>query len=281
MSAPSTSRLDGKVALVTGSGTRSLNPTLNILIMMFAGRGIGREIALELARRGAAVVITYVKDAQSAKSTIEELDRIGAKNALLQGDVSKIEDIVQMFDEATKHFGHLDIVVSNSGTETFGHISEITPDEFDRVFGVNTRGQLFVAQQAYKHLSVGGRLVLMSSISANAKGVPKHSIYAGSKAAVEAFARCLANDFGPKKVTVNAIAPGGVKSDMYQQNARRYIPNSDSMGDEKVDEIMASMSPLGRVGMPNDVARVVAFLCSEDGGWMNGQTLTIGGGAAV
>ena len=91
-----------------------------------------------------------------------------------------------------QHYGHLDIVVSNSGVETFGHISEVTPEEFDRVFSVKTRGQFFVAQQAYKHLSVGGRLVMLSSISASATSIPNHSVYSGSKGAIESFIRCFA-----------------------------------------------------------------------------------------
>ncbi|KAI4147800.1 MAG: hypothetical protein L6R39_003008 [Caloplaca ligustica] len=262
----SSASLHGKVALITGGG-----------------RGIGRGIAVELARRGASLIVTYVKDAESAESTLKELHNLSFGNIALQADVSNVEEIPQLFEEAiaVHPFHKLDIVVSNSGVEGFGHISEITPEDFDRIFAVNTRGQLFVAQQAYKHLSVGGRLVLMSSVSANAKGVPKHSIYAGSKAAIEAFARSLAVDFGPKKITVNAVAPGGVKSDMYLENARHYIPSSDSMNNNEIDERMANASPLKRVAVPEDVARVVAFLCSEDGGWVNGQTITITGGAAL
>ena len=117
---------------------------------------------------------------------------MGSKAIAIQADVSKPAEVARLFEEAVAHFGHIDIVVSNSGVESFGHISEITPEEFDRVFSINTRGQLFVAQQAYKHLTPGGRLVMLSSISAQAKGVPKHALYSGSKCAVEAFARCLA-----------------------------------------------------------------------------------------
>ena len=172
---PSTSRLDGKIALVTGSS-----------------RGMGRQNALELASRGASLVINYAKSADAAEKVVGEIKALGAQAIAIKGDVSKPEEIVSLFQQAVKHYGKLDIVVSNSGVETFGHISEITPEEFDRVFTINTRGQLLVAQQAYKHLSVGGRLVLLSSISASAKGIKNHAIYSVSKNAVEAFARCLA-----------------------------------------------------------------------------------------
>ena len=173
--APSTSRLDGKVALVTGSG-----------------RGMGRQNALELASRGASLVINYAKSGGPAEKVVSEIRGMGGKAVAIKADVSQPAEIVALFDAAKKHYGHLDIVVSNSGVESFGHISEITPEEFDRVFTVNTRAQLLVAQQAYEHLTEGGRLVMLSSISASARGVKNHAIYSGSKGAVEAFARCLA-----------------------------------------------------------------------------------------
>lgn len=174
-SAPSTSRLDGKIALVTGSG-----------------RGMGRQNALELASRGASVVINYSRASAPAAAVVKEIEALGSRAVAIAADVSKPAEIATLFEKAIAHFGKLDIVVSNSGVESFGHISEITAEEFDRVFSINTRGQLLVAQQAYKHLEKGGRLVMMSSLSAGAKGVRNHSIYSGSKGAVEAFARCLA-----------------------------------------------------------------------------------------
>ncbi len=141
-SAPSTARFDGKVALVTGSG-----------------RGMGRQNALELASRGASLVINYSRSSEAAAAVVKEIEALGSRAIAIAADVSKPAEIPMLFEKAVKHFGKLDIVVSNSGIETFGHISEITAEEFDRVFAVNTRGQLLVAQQAYKHLEEGGRLV--------------------------------------------------------------------------------------------------------------------------
>ena len=139
---PSTSRLDGKVALVTGSG-----------------RGMGRRNALELASRGAVLVINYSRASAPAEAVVKEIEAMGSRAVAIAADVTKPHEIATLFDKAVEHYGKLDIVVSNSGVESFQHISEITPEEFDRVFAVNTRGQLLVAQQAYKHLSNGGRLV--------------------------------------------------------------------------------------------------------------------------
>lgn len=174
-SANPTTRFDGKVALVTGSG-----------------RGMGRQNALELASRGADLVINYSRAADAAEKVVAAIEKMGRKAIAIKADVSKPQETAHMFKQAKEHYGHIDIVVSNSGLESFGHISEITPEEFDRVFSVNTRGQLFVAQQAYEHLTNGGRLVMLSSISAQARGIANHAIYSGSKGAVEAFARCLA-----------------------------------------------------------------------------------------
>ncbi|KII94716.1 hypothetical protein PLICRDRAFT_33529 [Plicaturopsis crispa FD-325 SS-3] len=262
MSAPNT--LQGKVAVITGSG-----------------RGLGREIALELARRGADTVINYTKNAGAAHEVVKEIEQLGRKAVAVQADVSKPEEIVSLFDEAIKSFGKVDIVMSNSGIEHFAPIDQVRPEDFDRTFAVNTRGQYFVAQQAYKYLPRGGRLIFMSSISAQAKGVRNHAIYAASKAAVEAFTRCFAADFGPKGILVNCVAPGGVKTDMYLESARHYIPGAENWSEEQVDAACAKMSPLGRVGKPSDVSQVVAFLAGNESDWINGQVITIGGGAAL
>ena len=153
---------------------------------------MGAQNAHELASRGASVVVNYTSGAGPAEKVVAGIEALGSKAIAIQADVSKPADIAALFEKAVKHFGHLDVVLSNAGVETFQHISEITPEEFDRVFSVNTRGQLLVAQQAYKHLTVGGRLVMLSSISAHATNTANHAVYSGSKAAVEAFARVLA-----------------------------------------------------------------------------------------
>lgn len=260
----STARLDGKVALVTGSG-----------------RGIGREIATELGRRGASVVVNYAKSAGAANEVVKAIEESGSQAIAVQADISNPADIGQLFAAAKSQFGKLDIVVSNSGIEHFGSIEDITPEEFDQVFNLNTRGQFFVAQKAYTHLSEGGRLVLMSSISANV-GLRQHAVYAGSKCAVEAFGRCLTKEFGSKKITVNVIAPGGVGTDMAAEAGWRYIPGANpSWTPEDINKFVSARTPLQRMATPLDIARVVAFLTSEDGGWMNGQTITISGGATA
>jgi tetrahydroxynaphthalene reductase len=215
-------RLDGKVALVTG-----------------AGRGIGAAMAVELGRCGAKVIVNYVKSSGPASQVVEEIKAAGSDAMALQADVSQVPQIVRLFEEAVKVFGGLDIVCSNSGVVSFGHLSEVTEDEFDRVFSINTRGQFFVAREGYKHLNPGGRIIMMSSNTADAFTVPRHSLYSASKGAINTFVRCLAKDCGDKKITVNAVAPGGIVTDMFHATAKDYIPNSEELTKEQILEVCA------------------------------------------
>lgn len=258
------SRLDGKVAVVTGSG-----------------RGIGKAMAIELARRGAKVVVNYANSSEAAEKVVQEIKDMGSDAVAIKANVANVEESAQLMDKVVEHFGKLDICCSNSGVVSFGHFQDVTPEEFDRVFNINTRGQFFVAKEAYKRMEEGGRIILMGSITGQAKGVPKHTVYSGSKGAIETFTRCMAIDAGEKKVTVNCVAPGGIKTDMYHAVCKEYIPGGEKMTNDQVDEYAATWSPHNRVGQPIDVARVVGFLASQDGEWINGKVLGIDGAACM
>ncbi|KAJ5902575.1 Hydroxynaphthalene reductase arp2 [Penicillium taxi] len=256
--------LAGKVALVTGGS-----------------RGIGSGIALELAKKGASVAINYARDPVSAEKIVREIQALGVHAAAFQADLTQVESIEVMFKQVVAHFGQLDIVVSNSGTEKFVSLADTTLRDFNDVFDLNTRAQFFVAKNAYDHIQPGGRVILMSSIAAGV-GVPGHSLYAGSKSAIEGFTRCFAADFGKKRCTVNAIAPAGVKSDMWLKNSWRYAPGCDQNSSiEDIEAALANGSPLKRCGVPADIGRVVAFLSSPAGEWVNGQILPLNGGANI
>lgn len=247
--------LTGKVALVTG-----------------ASRGIGAGIALELGARHAAVAVNYVRGKDAAEGIVNQIQECGGQAVAIQADISHVAEITKLFNKTKEHFGKIDIVCSNSGVESFDRMEDITEEHFDKVFGLNFRAQFFVAQHAYQHGEPGGRLILMSSIAAGLISVGDHALYSASKAAVNGVTKSFAKDFGKKGITVNAIAPGGIKSDMFTQVAWRYIPGGTSAWPaEKTEVAMAEMCPLNRCGMPIDVARVVAFLVSEDGGWVNGK----------
>lgn len=253
----STRPLAGKVAVITG-----------------AGRGIGAGIAIELGRRGASVVVNYGSSAKAAESVVADLAKLGSKSVAIQADISDPKSVEALFDKALEKFGRIDIVVSNSGMEVWCPEVEVTPELFDKVFNLNCRGQFFVAQQGLKHCQRGGRIVLTSSVAATLSGIPNHALYAGSKAAVEGFTRAFAVDCGHKGVTVNAIAPGGVKTDMYDENSWHYVPGgSKGMSQEIIDQGLAKVCPLGRVGLPADIGRAVYAIIGPDGEWINGKTL--------
>ncbi|KAJ5591401.1 Hydroxynaphthalene reductase arp2 [Penicillium hetheringtonii] len=237
--------LAGKVALVTGGS-----------------RGIGSGIVLELAKKGASVAINYASNPVAAEKMVNEVKALGVQAAAFQANLTKVEAIENLFREVVAHFGQLDIVVSNSGTEKFVPLADTTLDDFNAVFDLNTRAQFFVAKYAYDYIQPGGRVVLMSSIAAGL-GVPATHFM---------LARC----------TVNAIAPAGVKSDMWLSNAWRYAPGCDQgSSHEEIEAALANGSPLKRCGVPEDIGRIVAFLSSPAGEWINGQILPCNGGANI
>ena len=247
--------LKGKVALITGSS-----------------RGIGAGIAQELGARGASIVVNYVQDFDRAISVVNAIEELGSRAIAIQADVSKVSEITKLFEEAKRSFGKIDIVISNSGMESFEKVQEITEEQFDRVFALNLRAQFFVGQHAYKYGEPGGSLILTSSIAAGLITVSDHALYSGSKMAVNGITKSFAKDFGDKQINVNAIAAGFVKSDMSSSVAWRYIPGATSdWSTERIETGIADVTPLGRVATPIDVARVTAFLASEDASWVNGK----------
>ncbi|KAF2670400.1 1,3,6,8-tetra-HN reductase [Microthyrium microscopicum] len=261
-----TASLEGKVALITG-----------------AGRGIGRGCAIELGKRGCSVIVNYVSSEGPANEVVKIIEGFnnGAKAVAIQADVSKVSEIDRLFTESKKALGKINIVMSNSGTESWDKTEDITEEKFDHVFNLNTRAQFFVGQAAFKYLENDGRVILMSSIAAGLLGVKNHALYNGSKMAVIGFVKAFATDFGARGITVNGVAPGGIKSDMFTQNAWHYIPGgTPDIPGSTIEKMMADNCPLGRCAEPEDVARVVAFLASDDGGWVNGQIITISGGSS-
>lgn len=251
-------RLHGKTALVTG-----------------AGRGIGKAIALRLAADGANVVINYRSDPDSAQAVVDEIAKAGRRAIAIRADVSDPAQIVQLFNQA-RRFAQLDIVCSNAGIEHFGSLETITAQDFDSVFHTNTRGQLLIAQQAAATLKKGGVIVLTSSVSAII-GVYQHTLYAASKAAVDAMVLQLAVELGMKGIRINAIAPGGTNTDMAAAVGYKYM-HPAVVDKLSVSEYMASTNAVGRLAEPEEIANAVAFLVSDDASYFTGRTLHIDGG---
>ncbi|KAJ3534552.1 hypothetical protein NM208_g4565 [Fusarium decemcellulare] len=229
--------LTGKVALVTG-----------------AARGLGRAIALGLARRGADVIINYNNSSDAAQTLVKDLQSLGRRVVAIQADTGSVQAILRLFSEALSHFDHLDIVVSNAGINSFSHLKD-TLENFGK----------------------GGRIILFSSRTAQGRGFRAHAIYAASKGAVETMVRCMSVDCGDKKITINAIAPGPIMTDQ-MKNYPHYIPDGDMITEDEAMQIIGSWHPLNRVGEPQDIGRVVAFLASEDAEWINGQVIPVDGG---
>ncbi|KAJ6443739.1 tetrahydroxynaphthalene reductase-like protein [Purpureocillium lavendulum] len=264
-------------------------PTLadRVAVITGSGRGIGRGTAIELARRGAKVTVNYVNSAAAAEEVVKEIEALGSEAIAVQGDVTKQSDIENMFQATVAKWGRVDIVVSNSGMDSFERAVEITPEKFDQVFNLNARSQLFVAVTGYRYMKetqspYARRIILTSSIAARIMGVTDHALYAGSKSAVEGITRALATDFGPDKITVNAIAPGGVKSDMFSEMAIHYIPGADkTWSAERVETAMAGSCPMRRCALPSDIGKIVSWLAGDDSEWITGQVILASGGSSV
>jgi tetrahydroxynaphthalene reductase len=273
--------LKDKVAVVTGSSKQSRHSVPTRTRLIISGRGIGAAIAIELAQRGAKVAVNYVSYVEGAEEVVRKIKNLnnGSDAAAFKANVDKVEEIVTLMDNVVAHFGKLDICCSNSGVHSSNHFKDVKETDFDRIFTTNTRGQFFVAKEAYNRMEVGGRIIFMGSIAGQAKGIPNLAVYSGSKGAIETFTRCMAVDAGEKKVTVNCVAPGGIKTDMFYAGWREAVPNGKDK--DHVDAYTSALSPHNRVGEPSDVARIVAFLASRDGEWVNGKVIGTDGGACM
>src|SRR5580692_8025397 len=233
-----------------------------------ASRGIGKAVAKKLARDGFAVVVNYASNAKEADATVAEIKADGGQAIAVKADVGNADEVEQLFDETLKAFGKVDVVVNNSGIMPLSPIGKGDVELFDKVIGTNLRGTFLVLAQAAQHVAPGGRIIAFSS-SVLAKSFPTYGPYIASKAGVEGLVHVLANELRGHKITVNAIAPGPVGTELFL----------DGKTEEQIKQI-SSMAPLERLGQPDDIANVVSFLAGLDGGWVNAQVLRANGGFA-
>ena len=243
--------LESKSALVTG-----------------ASKGIGKSIAIELARRGADVSVNYFSDASGADATVREIQALGRQAVAIQADAGSSSGVTSLFDQAIARFGSLDILVNNAGAQVWKPMIEVTEEEWDRVIATNLKGCFLCTQLAARHMigrGTGGRIVNIGS-GCNKSPFPNLSAYTASKGGIEMFTKVAAMELGPHRITVNCVAPGAIEIERTRGEASDYAGT------------WANLTPLGRIGQPPDVAQAVAFFASGEADFITGQTLWVDGG---
>jgi 3-oxoacyl-[acyl-carrier protein] reductase len=248
------SNLQGKVALVTG-----------------ASKGIGAAIARELAARGAAVAVNYSGSKAAADNLVAEIKSNGGKAIAVQANLSDPESIGPLVEKVARELGPIDTLVNNAGVYEFSPIEGVTPEHFHRQFNLNVLGLLLTTQAALRHFQPkGGSIINIGSVAAN--GVGAASVYSATKGAVDSVTLALAKELGPRQIRVNSLNPGMVETEGV--HAAGFIGSDFQKKTE-------SETPLGRIGQPQDIADVAAFLASDESFWLTGQTIEASGGARV
>ncbi|WP_172116034.1 SDR family oxidoreductase [Halomonas hibernica] len=238
-----------KIALVTGGS-----------------RGIGAAISKQLARDGFTVIVNYAGNAEAADNVVQEIESAGGKAQAIQTDIADAQAVRQLFDTLETQWGRIDVLVNNAGIMKLAPLAQMEENAVDAQIDINLKGSINTMREAANRLSDGGRIINLSTSVVGLK-LETYSIYAATKAAVETLTAILAKELRGRSITVNAVAPGPTATDLFLEGK----------SDELVER-MAKMPPLERLGQPDDIASVVAFLASPEGGWINGQTLRANGG---
>jgi 3-oxoacyl-[acyl-carrier protein] reductase len=248
------SSLQGKVALVTG-----------------ASKGIGAAIARELAARGAAVAVNYSGSKAAAEKLVAEIETAGGKALAVQADLSNPDSIGPLVEKVAAELGPINVLVNNAGVYEFSPIEGVTPEQFHRQFNLNVLGLVLTTQAALRHFDPkGGSIVNIGSVAAS--GIASAAVYAGTKGAVNSITVSLSKELGPRQIRVNALNPGMIETEGV--HAAGFI-GSDFQKQTEAE------TPLGRIGQPNDIASIAAFLASDDSAWLSGQTVQASGGARL
>ncbi len=247
-------KLTGKVAVVTG-----------------ASKGIGAGIAKALGAEGASVVVNYASDKAGADKTVQAITGAGGKAVAVQASVDKAAEVEKLFTETEKAFGPANVLVNNAGVFTFMPLETITEEEFHRQFNINVLGLLLTSQAAARHFgSTGGSIINLGS-TVTTMQFPASTVYAATKGAVDQITGVLANELGPKGIRVNSIVAGAT---MTEGAATLGITEDSQMA-----QGMISQTPLGRLGKPEDIAKLAVFLASDDSSWITGELIRSSGGA--
>lgn len=254
------SRFGGRVALITG-----------------ASRGTGRAIALRLASEGADLVVAYKKEQALAEEVVESAVKLGRGAVATRVDLERSDDIGEMFETARARFGRLDIFVANAAATAFRPLMEVKDYNVTRTFQISVTAFVLAAQRAAALMGEGfGRIVAVSGFDST-EVIPGHGALGAAKAAMEALVRYLACELGPRGITVNGVSPGLIGTDSY----RFYLAKGLGVNLAETEARLTSLTPRRRLGRPEDVANLVAFLCSEEADFLTGQTVILDGGLTL
>jgi 3-oxoacyl-[acyl-carrier protein] reductase len=245
-----------------------MSTSSRVALITGASRGIGAAIARHLAAEGFAVALNYASNNAEADALVAELTRGGASAIAIQADVSQADQVSAMFTTVEQRLGRIDVLVNNAGVLKTAPLAQTSDAQYLQHFAINTQGVFNTLREAATRLNDGGRIINLSSTTL-ALNLPGYAIYNGTKAAVEAFTHVFAKELRGRAITVNAVAPGPVATALFL----------DGKTEEQISTF-ARMPPLERLGQPDDIAGVVAFLAGPDGGWVNGQILRANGGVA-
>ncbi|SIT47061.1 Uncharacterized oxidoreductase MexAM1_META1p0182 [Paraburkholderia ribeironis] len=245
----------------------TLNHT-RVAIVTGASRGIGAALARRLARDGFAVVVNYASSPAEAEALVAGLQAAGAQAIAVKADVSEADDVRRLFEITEQQLGKVDVLVNNAGVLKTTPLADTSDALYDQTFDINVRGTFNTLREAAARMNEGGRIVNFSSTTL-ALNMPGYAVYNATKAAVEAFTQVFAKELRGRNITVNAVAPGPIATSLFL----------DGKTDEQI-QTFAKMPPLQRLGQPDDIASVVAWLAGADAGWVNGQILRANGGLA-
>ena len=254
-----------------------MNTKNKIALVTGGSRGLGRNMAVAIAKKGIDVLLTYHTNKEAADEVVAEIESLGQKAVAFQLDTSDTKSFDNFIKQATAWLqeqtgsSNFDFLINNAGTALYALASETTEEQLDAIFNIHYKGVFFLTQKALPFINDGGSIINISS-GLSRLSIPGSSVYASMKGAIEVLTRYLAKELGPRKIRVNVVAPGAIETDFGGGRTR---------DNKEINNRIANLTALGRVGLPDDIGGVVAFLCTKDAGWINAQRIEVSGGQAL